>query len=117
MKTGKKSIFLVTIIVVVILAISACTPSRIPVDEYDAGQPPAETTEPQPVDAAAPEAGEDQESEPEAQPVEPEEADGRDDVPIMETGENVQFSRSGNNITYQVPGTIDEVVAFTPEEL
>jgi hypothetical protein len=116
MKTGKISIFLITIMVA-ILAVSACTPSRISVDEYNAGQPAAPTSEPQPVEDTSPDAGEEQDPEPEAEPVEPEEESRGDDVPIMDTATNVQASVSGTNITYQVEGTIEDVVTFYQEEL
>jgi hypothetical protein len=116
MKTGKPPIFLITIIVV-ILAVSACTPSRISVDEYNAGQPSAPTSEPQPVEDTSPDAGEELDAEPEAEPVEPEEESGGNDVPIMDTAANLQESVSGTNITYQVEATIEEVVTFYQEEL
>jgi hypothetical protein len=116
MKTGKKSIFLITTMVA-ILVISACTPSRISVEEYDAGQPSAATSVPQPVEDTAPDTGEDQEPEPEVEPVETEEESSGDDVPIMESATNVQKSVSGTNITYQVEGTIEDVVTFYQEEL
>ena len=116
MKTGKIPIFLITI-VVAILTVSACTPSRISVDEYNAGQPAAPTSEPQPVEDTSPDAGEEQDPEPEAEPVEPEEESRGDDVPIMDTATNVQASVSGTNITYQVEGTIEDVVTFYQEEL
>lgn len=116
MNTGKKTIFVIAILVA-ILAASACTPNRIPVDEYDAGQLPAATSEPQPAEDTAPDTGEDQQAEPEAEPVETVEESSKDDVPIMESATNVQVSVAGTNITYQVEGTIEEVVTFYQEEL
>jgi hypothetical protein len=112
MKTGKFSIPLI-VISVVILAISACTPSRVSVNEYDQVTPPAATSEPEPVEEVVPDTGEDQEPA----PVEEEAEEAKDDVPVMEGGTQVQRSRSGDNINYQVDGTIEEVVTFYQEEL
>jgi len=113
MKIGKFSILLITISVAII-AVSACSPSRVLVEEYDAVSSPVATSEPEPVDEADPETSE---QEPEPEPVETQEESQADDVPIMEAGIQVQKSRSGNNITYQVDGTIDDVMTFYQEEL
>ena len=113
MKIGKFSFLLITISVAII-AVSACGPSRVLVDKYDAISSPVATTEPEPVEEIVPETSE-QEQEP--APVEPEEESKGDDVPIMKAAYQLQISRSGDNVNYQVDGTIDDVVTFYQEEL
>lgn len=112
MKIGKFTILLI-VTCLVIIGISACTPSRVPVDEYDQIASPVPTTVPDTIEEVAPESGE----EAEPAPVEQVEINQTEDVPIMEAGYQVQKSRSGNNITYQVDGTIDDVMTFYQEEL
>ena len=112
MKIGKLSILLLAISLA-IFAISACTPSRVSVDEYNQVAATATSSEPEAVEEVAPETGEEQEPA----PVVVEEEGKGDDVPIMETGYQVQISRSGNNVNYQVDGTIEEVLTFYQEEL
>ena len=113
MKTGKLSILLAVFIMATI-AVSACTPSRISVEEYDQVQSPAETAEAEPVEeAVVPDTSEEQEPE----PVATEEKDPLADFPIMDGGYQVQISRSGENITFQVDGTIEDVVTYYQAEL
>ena len=114
MKTGKFSILLI-VISLVIFSISACTPSRIPVDEYIqvAATATGSEAEPEPVEEVAPETGEEQEPA----PVVEEEESGGDDVPIMDGAYQLQISRTGNNVNYQVDGTIEDVLTFYQEEL
>jgi hypothetical protein len=112
MKIGKFT-FLLIVTSLAIIAISACTPSRIPVEEYDRIATSVPTTAPETVEEVAPESGE----QAEPAPVEQGEESPGDDVPIMEAGYQVQKSRSGNNITYQVDGTIEDVMTFYQEEL
>jgi hypothetical protein len=114
MKIGKFSILLLAISLA-IFAISACTPSRVSVDEYNqvAATATSSETEPEAAEEVAPETGEEQEPA----PVVVEEEGKGDDVPIMEAGYQVQISRSGNNVNYQVDGTIEEVLTFYQEEL
>ena len=114
MKIGKFSILLLAISLA-IFAISACTPGRVSVDEYNqvAKTATSSESEPEAVEEVAPETGEEQEPA----PVVVEEEGKGDDVPIMEAGYQVQISRSGNNVNYQVDGTIEEVLTFYQEEL
>ena len=112
MKTGKFSILLI-VISLVIFSISACTPSRIPVDEYNQVAATATGSEAEPVEEVAPETGEEQEPA----PVVEEEESGGDDVPIMDGAYQLQISRTGNNVNYQVDGTIEDVLTFYQEEL
>ena len=109
MKIGKLSILLITMSVA-ILAISACTPSRVLVDEYDQIESPSQNSEQEPVEEVVPE-------EPEPAPDEVEEESRGDDVPIIEGATQVQISRTGNNINYQVEGTVDDVMTFYQVEL
>lgn len=112
MKIGKFT-FLLVLTGLAIIAISACTPSRIPVEEYDQIATPVPTTASEAVEEVAPESGE----QAEPAPVEQGEESPSDDVPVMEAGYQVQKSRSGKNITYQVDGTIEDVMTFYQEEL
>ena len=114
MKIGKFSILLIAISLV-IFTISACTPSRVSVDEYNLGLPTTTNSESEPeaVEEVTPETSEEQEPA----PVVVEEEGKGEDVPIMEAGYQVQISRSGNNVNYQVDGTIEEVLTFYQEEL
>ena len=109
MKIGKLSILLITMSVA-ILAISACTPSRVLVDEYDQIESPSQNSEQEPVEEVVPE-------EPEPAPDEVEEESRGDDVPIIEGATQVQISRTGNNINYQVEGNVDDVMTFYQEQL
>ena len=112
MKIGKLSILLITISVAIV-AISACTPSRVLVDEYDQVATPTQISEQEPVEEVVSEVND----EPEPAPDEAEEESRGDDVPIMEGATRVQISRAGNNINYHVDGTIDDVITFYQEEL
>lgn len=112
MKIGKLSILLITISVAIV-AISACTPSRVLVDEYDQVATPTQISEQEPVEEVVSEVND----EPEPAPDEAEEESRGDDVPIMEGATQVQISRAGNNINYHVDGTIDDVITFYQEEL
>ena len=69
--------------------------------------------EAEPVEEVAPETGEEQEPA----PVVEEEESGGDDVPIMDGAYQLQISRTGNNVNYQVDGTIEDVLTFYQEEL
>ena len=112
MKIGKFTILLI-VTSLAIIAMSACTPSRIPVEEYDQIATSVPTKAPETVEEVAPESGEAAEPVPD----EPVEESPGEDVPIMEAGYQVQKSRSGNNITYQVDGTIEDVMTYYQEEL
>jgi hypothetical protein len=111
MKIGKISILLVVISALFI--ISACSPSRVLVEDYDQIPAGAATTEPEVPEEAAPEPVEDQEPA----PVVEEEGNRLDDVPIMESGYQVQKGRSGKNVVYQVDASIEDVVTYYQEQL
>ena len=111
MKIGKFSILLV--IIGAVITITACSPSRVRVEDYDGVVPTAAITEPEVPEEAAPEPVEEEEP---ALVVE-KESKGLDDVPIMESGYQVQKGRTGKNVVYQVDSSIDEVVTFYQEEL
>lgn len=115
MKIGKRWVLIVALSLSIII-ISACSPTRIPVDEYEL-PPHLQVT-------ITPEAVEEELEEPlasegeESAPVEVEqEGDNLDDVPIMDIGYEIQRGRTGKNVVYQVDSTIDEVVAWYQEEL
>ena len=112
MKIGKLSLLLITMSVA-IFAISACTPSRVLVDEYDQVATPSQISEQEPVEEIVPDVND----EPEPAPDEVEEESRGDDVPIIEGATQVQISRTGNNINYQVEGTVEDVMTFYQEEL
>jgi len=111
MKIGKFSILLAVISALFI--ISACSPSRVLVSEYDKITPEAATSEPEVPEGSASDPVEDEEPA----PVVVDEGKGLDDVPIMESGYQVQKGRTGKNVVYQVDSSIDEVVTFYQEEL
>lgn len=113
MKIGKFSILLI-LISVLILIITACSPSRVLVEEYDQVFGETATTEPETAEEILPEPGEAQEPA----PVEEDQEKGRDDVPIMDSGYRIQKKgRSGENIVYHVDATIEEVLTYYQEEL
>lgn len=111
MKIGKFSILLVVISTLFI--ISACSPSRVLVEEYDQVTPGAATTEPEAPEESVPEPVEDQGPA----PVEEDEGNNLDDVPIMDEAYKVQKGRSGKNVVYQVDASIEEVVTYYQEIL
>ncbi len=107
---------LAILITALLLIISACSPSRVAVDEYDGVIAGGETPEVQetakPAEPAAdPGSGE------EPPPVVEAPRGVPDDVPVMDGAYQLQATRSGNNVLYQVDATVDEVVAFYQEEL
>jgi hypothetical protein len=112
MKIGKFSILLI-LISVSILIITACTPSRVLVEEYNQVSGETATMEPETAEEIQPEPGEVQEPA----PVDEDQEIGRDDVPIMDSGYRIQKGRSGENIVYHVDATIEEVLTYYQEEL
>ena len=111
MKIGKFSILLV--IISTLFIISACSPSRVLVEEYDQVTPGAATTVPEVPEESAPEPVEDQGPA----PVEEDEGNNLDDVPIMDEAYKVQKGRSGKNVVYQVDASIEEVLTYYQEIL
>lgn len=102
-----------------LILISACSPTRISVEEYNRqhGITPEATVQrtQEPVEvSSAVEEGESLEES----PVEVEVTGGvPDDIPIMEGAYELQSARSANNVTYQVDATVEDVVLFYQEEL
>ncbi len=107
---------LAILITALVLIISACSPSRVAVDEYDGVIAGGETPEVQetakPAETAA-----DPDSDEEPPPVVEVSGGVPDDVPVMDGAYQLQATMSGNNVLYQVDATVDEVVAFYQEEL
>ncbi len=107
---------LAILITALLLIISACSPSRVSVDEYDGEIAGGETIEVQetakPVEPAAdPDSGE------EPPPVVEVTGGVPDDVPVMDGAYQLQVTRSGNKVLYQVDASVEEVIAFYQEEL
>jgi len=102
-------------IVLLIVSISACTPSRVPVDEFNqapAGgdESPREVPEtPLPIGDSAPAE--------EAQPIATQSLIVPEGIPIMDGATNLQVARDGTNIQFQIDGAIVDVVAFYQEVL
>jgi hypothetical protein len=99
---GRKKLKLVIIIAAFILVISACTPSRISVDEYEgviSGEEAPEapkTAEP----VSKPDSGDESPQDVEVSGGVPA------DVPLMEGAYQIQAGRSGKNVVYQIDATI-----------
>lgn len=102
-------------IVLLIMFISACTPCRVPVDEFNqapAGgdESPREVPEtPLPIGDSAPAE--------EAQPIATQSLIVPEGIPIMDGATNLQVARDGTNIQFQIDGAIVDVVAFYQEVL
>jgi len=112
MKIGKFSFLLIGLSLLVI-TISACSPSRVLVEDYDQVPAGAATTEPEAPEESVPEPVEDQGPA----PVEEDNGNNLDDVPIMDEAYQVQKGRSGKNVVYQVDASIEEVVTYYQEVL
>jgi hypothetical protein len=116
MKKGYLLPVWITVAGLMIIA-SACTPSRVLVNEFN-GNPtsvPTEQEQPaQPEDNSSSEV--DQQPE---QPPAPSSPQGGipEDVPIIEGASNIQSSRTGDFITYQINTDIDEMVQYYQDEL
>jgi hypothetical protein len=102
-------------IILLIMFISACTPCRVPVDEFNqapAGgdESPREVPEtPLPIGDSAPAE--------EAQPIATQSLIVPEGIPIMDGATNLQVARDGTNIQFQIDGAIVDVVAFYQEVL
>lgn len=101
--------------ILLILFISACTPSRVPVDEFNqvpAGgdESPGEVQETPPLIDQPP-------SNEESQPAVTQSNEVPEDIPIMDGANNLQVARDGTNIQFQIDGAIEDVVAFYQEAL
>jgi hypothetical protein len=104
-------------VVVVMLISSACSPSRIAVDEYDqvpAGESTSQEQEAPPEDEPA--EVEDQQPEEPVEPAEPV-SEFPEDVPIIDGAYDVQPSRKGLVVQYQVDAEIDDVAGYYQDEL
>jgi hypothetical protein len=107
---------LAILITALLLIISACSPSRVAVDDYDGVIAGGETPEVQETaDPVEPAADPDPDEEP--PPVVEDPGGVPDDVPVMDGAYQLQATRSGNNVLYQVDASVDEVVAFYKDEL
>lgn len=100
-------------IVVIVFAFSACTPSRILVEEYD--QSTTGDTGGQVEGTSAPIDEPDASEIPTYVPTV--EAQVPEDVPIMEGAYRLQVVRDGTNVVYQIDSTIEEVATYYQEEL
>ena len=117
----KRVIFLnlAILIAALLILISACAPSRISVEEYNKqhGITPSVVVQKTQKPVEVPVAVDETES--------PEEASLKvhvtggvpDDFPIMDGSYDLQSASSGNNVSYQVDATVDDVVLFYQEEL
>jgi hypothetical protein len=113
----KRVVFLnlAILIAALLLLISACTPTRISVEEYNRqhGITPIVEVKPTQDPDDVPEAVD--EAEP---PVKVDVTGGvPDDIPIMEESYDLQASSTGNNVSYQVDATVEDVVLYYQEEL
>jgi hypothetical protein len=97
--------------ILILLFAAACSPSSGPVEEGEVTQ--EVVTEQAPLEIEEGEAP--AETEVASAPVSP--AGVPEDVPIMEGATNLQVTRGGTNIKYQVDGVIDDVVRFYQEQL
>jgi hypothetical protein len=96
-----------------ILVISACTPSKISVDEYGGVISGEEAPEAQ--KTAEPVWGPDSGDE---SPQVVEVSGGVPaDVPVMDGAYQLQAGRSGKNVSYQIDAAVEDVVSFYQEEL
>ena len=117
----KRVIFinLAILIAALLLLISACTPTRISVEEYNRqhGITPSVEVQENQESVEVPGAVDEAES-PEEVPLEAVVTGGvPDDIPIMEGSYDLQASSTGNNVSYQVDATVEEVVLFYQEDL
>jgi hypothetical protein len=117
---GMKRINLIAVLIAALLIfISACSPTRISVEEYNRqhGITPEATVQKTQAPVVVPDAADEAES-PEDSPQEVGVTGGvPDDIPIMEGAYELQSARSANNVTYQIDATVEEVVLFYQEEL
>ena len=102
-------------LLVILLLIAACTPSRIPVNEYDGPLPGGTPIEQQPTEVIreidVPESDE------EPTPVVELEGGIPEDLPMMEGAYQIQAGHSGKNVSYQIDGSVEDVLTFYQGEL
>jgi hypothetical protein len=110
MQKGKYSIITI-VMILVLIGITACTPSRISVDEYNQGSSVEPTAAPEASAEVVPESVEQQATA----PVVEASSENSDDVPIMDDAYQVQKGKS--SIIYQVDGSVEDVVAYYQAEL
>ncbi len=98
-----------------LMVVSACTPSRIPVDEYEGPLPGGTPVEEEPTEIvgeiAAPDSNEEPTPEAELEGGIPA------DLPMMEGAYGIQAGHSGLIVSYQVDASVEDVLAFYQEEL
>lgn len=103
------------LITIILLFITACSPDRVLVDEFDqvpAGDSTGDVQETEePIDE--PEAVESKEPPPVADVT----GSVPEDIPVMDGAYQLQAGTSGKNVVYQIDSTIEEVVTFYQEEL
>jgi hypothetical protein len=109
---NSKLVILLTIVMSAAIIISACSPTRIRVEDYDGPLPEVTISEPEAAEVVTPEPVEEEE----AAPVE-EEENTLEDIPIMEDAYDIQRGSGGRNVIYTVDGDIEEVVGFYQAEL
>lgn len=111
-----KLIILGLLILSSLILFSACTPSRIPVDEYTGPLPDVPTSEVVQRVVSTPV----QSSGNGDVPVNVDVAVTGEvpaDIPVMEAAYQLQAGTSGKNVVYQIDTDIQEVLAFYQEEL
>jgi hypothetical protein len=112
---------LAVLVAVVLLFLSACSPRRISVEEYNEAQGVSSTSAPEEVQ----EKEEMGEEEPDTPVTEVEEApvvadvtgNVPEDIPVIEGAYRLVAGSSGKNVVYQVDTVIEDVVTFYQEEL
>ena len=110
---------LATLVVGLSFVIAACTPSRIPVDEYDGplpgGTPIEQEIEQEPTEVVRESTAPELDEEP--TPVVELEGGVPADLPLMEGFYQMQAGHEGKNVTYQIDGSVEDVLTFYKEEL
>lgn len=101
------------LIVALLMMISACSPSRVSVDEYDGVVAGGETPEVQ----KTTEPVADSESVEEPPPDVDVTGGVPADIPVMDGAYRLQAGRSGKNVNYQIDATVEDVIGFYQEEL
>jgi hypothetical protein len=94
-----------------LLILSACTPSRVSVEEYNEAEGIIASTEFPATEA--PEGETNPDSEVAESPPDAETTGGvPEDIPIMDGAYELQAGRTGKNVVYQIDAPIEDVLAF-----
>lgn len=99
-------------LLVILLVVTACQPSRRPVPTEEGAPPVATESAPQEIQETEPASGE---AAPETQAL-PSGSEVPEDIPIPEAAYELQIARKGTYIQYKVDGEIADVVAFYEQE-